>query len=68
MDTVQSDCSIVYHKSDFAGSYRITSDTKRLEVTFKKLSLTVYSWCFTYLKVAEVTVICFHELSFIRLL
>ena len=68
MDTVQSDYILMSHKSDFAGSYPITRDTKKVEVTFKQLSLTVYTWCFTYLKVTEVTVICFHKLSFIHVL
>lgn len=26
---------------------------------------TAHAWCFIYLKVTDVTVICFHELSFI---
>lgn len=37
MDTAQSDCTIMLHKSDFSGSYPITCDTKGVEVTFKQL-------------------------------
>ena len=68
MDTEQSDRIVTFHRSDFAGSYPIPRDTARVEVAFKQRSLTACTWCFTYLKVAEVTVICFHKLSFIHVL
>lgn len=65
MDTARSGRVLMSRKPDLAGSQPIT---KRVEVTFQQLSLAVYTWCFTYLKVAQVTVICFHKLPLIHVL
>lgn len=65
VDTACSGRVITSCKSDFAGSHPIT---KSLEVTFQQLSLALYTRCFTYLKVTEVTVICFHKLPLIHVL